>query len=242
MSMSAVMQMHMGGYGPTSTTAPMDAVDTGASLPTTLDPRTQLNGTGTGTGTGTGNGIGLLDAWTNVPTSDSLEGTSSLSSTKATSNVASVSSGPITSNSLASPPNSGISLRERPTRSRAASGSGYVSASGSRSRAASGSGYQSLLDSRSRAVSSGSSVFMYERDDEDELEDHEEGEEGGDHESEGLGRSKSSQMGAASAGVDPVLRAKMDPIFYDFMAEVCSDCESTTSLLLMSRWVRNQVG
>lgn len=213
--MSAVMQMHMGGFGPGSITSPMDTVDTGASLPTTLDPRTQLTGTG----------IGLLDAWTNVPTSDPLESTSSLNSTKVSSNAASTSSGPITSNSLASPPNSGLTHRERPSRSRAASGSGYVSASGSRSRAASGSGYQSLLDSRSRAVSSGSSAFMYERDDEDELEDHEEGEEDRDHESEGLGRSKSSQMGAASAGVDPVLRSKMDPIFYDFMAEVCSDCE-----------------
>lgn len=126
--------------------------------------------------------------------------------------------------SIPSPPTATTNLATRPTRSRAASGSGYVSASGSRSRAASGSGYQSLLETRSRAASSASSVFnMYERDDEDELE-----EEDGEHEQP---VKVSSQMGAASAGVDPELKVRMDPVFMEFLADLCSNRELTPSRL-----------
>ncbi|KAM0754122.1 hypothetical protein T439DRAFT_171975 [Meredithblackwellia eburnea MCA 4105] len=118
------------------------------------------------------------------------------------------------------------SLPTRPARSRAASGSGYISASGSRSRAASGSGYQSLIESRSRAASSASSAFMYERDEDDELdEDHDDEQEP----DEGVPHKQSSQMGAASAGVDPALRAALDPLFVEFLAELCSNLDATDS-------------
>ncbi|GAA6029429.1 hypothetical protein JCM8097_003674 [Rhodosporidiobolus ruineniae] len=119
----------------------------------------------------------------------------------------------------------------RPSRSRAASQSGYTS-SGSRSRAASGSGYQVLLESRSRAASSASSVFhTAERDDEDDIdEDGEHGEPDIDVSGDGPSRtSKSSQMGAASAGVDAETKAKMDPVFLDFLADICSNLEATDS-------------
>ncbi|GAA5967995.1 hypothetical protein JCM11641_003692 [Rhodosporidiobolus odoratus] len=117
----------------------------------------------------------------------------------------------------------------RPARSRAASQSGYAS-SGSRSRAASGSGYQTLLESRSRAASSASSVYQsFERD-----EDEDGDEEGADldHDidvsGDGPARAKtSSQMGAASAGVEPDLKVKMDPVFLEFLADICSNLEAT---------------
>ncbi|GAA5900722.1 hypothetical protein JCM6882_007648 [Rhodosporidiobolus microsporus] len=121
----------------------------------------------------------------------------------------------------------------RPSRSRAASQSGYTS-SGSRSRAASGSGYQVLLESRSRAASSASSVFQtYERDDEDDDDDGM----GGDVEQDidvggdgpAKGRGQSSQMGAASAGVDADLTARINPVFMDFLADICSNLEATDS-------------
>ena len=117
----------------------------------------------------------------------------------------------------------------RQSRSRAASQSGYTS-SGSRSRAASGSGYQVLLESRSRAASSASSVYQtFERDEEDD-----EGDDGADFEHEidvggnGPASARSSQMGAASAGVDQDTKARMDPVFMDpvfvdFLASVCSN-------------------
>ncbi|BGP22629.1 hypothetical protein Rt10032_c08g3497 [Rhodotorula toruloides] len=117
----------------------------------------------------------------------------------------------------------------RQSRSRAASQSGYTS-SGSRSRAASGSGYQALLESRSRAASSASSVYqMFERDDEDEMDDEavdlEQVEVGGT----GPAQSKVPPMGAASAGVEPELKAVMDPIFFEFLADVCSNLDATDS-------------
>ncbi|GAA5845603.1 hypothetical protein JCM9279_006046 [Rhodotorula babjevae] len=118
----------------------------------------------------------------------------------------------------------------RQSRSRAASQSGYTS-SGSRSRAASGSGYQVLLESRSRAASSASSVYQtFERDEEDD-----EGEDGADFEHEidvggnGPASARSSQMGAASAGVDQDTKARMDPVFVDFLASVCSNLDATDS-------------
>ncbi|GAA5822689.1 hypothetical protein JCM11251_004344 [Rhodosporidiobolus azoricus] len=122
----------------------------------------------------------------------------------------------------------------RQSRSRAASQSGYAS-SGSRSRAASGSGYQGLLESRSRAASSASSVYQtYERDEEDDDDDgmgeglgEQDIDVSGDGPSKGKGNS--SQMGAASAGVDADLTAKMDPVFMDFLAEICSNLEATDS-------------
>ncbi|KAI5479628.1 hypothetical protein MNV49_003138 [Pseudohyphozyma bogoriensis] len=121
---------------------------------------------------------------------------------------------------VASPPSTTLpSLASRPSRSRAASGSGYMSASGSRSRAASGSGYQSLLESRSRAASSASSVFgTYEREEEDELDDQD------DHED-----APTKASTAAPAGVDPALRAALDPIFLEFLADLCSNLEATDS-------------
>ncbi|BGO89399.1 hypothetical protein NBRC10512_006315 [Rhodotorula toruloides] len=117
----------------------------------------------------------------------------------------------------------------RPSRSRAASQSGYTS-SGSRSRAASGSGYQALLESRSRAASSASSVYqMFERDDEDEMDDEavdlDQVEVGGT----GPAQSKVPPMGAASAGVEPELKAVMDPIFFEFLADICSNLDATDS-------------
>lgn len=112
----------------------------------------------------------------------------------------------------------------RPSRSRAASQSGYTS-SGSRSRAASGSGYQALLENRSRAASSASSVFQpFERDDEDD-----EAEDGGDFEHDidvgggGPASLRSGQVGSATSGVDDDTRARMDPIFLDFLASICSN-------------------
>ncbi|GAA6058162.1 hypothetical protein JCM3770_007034 [Rhodotorula araucariae] len=118
----------------------------------------------------------------------------------------------------------------RQSRSRAASQSGYAS-SGSRSRAASGSGYQVLLESRSRAASSASSVYQtFERDEEDD-----EGEDGAEFEHEidvgggGPANARSSQMGAASAGVDQDTKARMDPVFIDFLANVCSNLDATDS-------------
>ncbi|GAA6003153.1 hypothetical protein JCM10207_001774 [Rhodosporidiobolus poonsookiae] len=120
----------------------------------------------------------------------------------------------------------------RPSRSRAASQSGYTS-SGSRSRAASGSGYQVLLESRSRAASSASSAVYhppsaFERDedlDDDDDVEHDIDVGGGGASSARL----SSQMGAASAGVDAETTAKMDPIFIEFLAEICSNLDATDS-------------
>ncbi|GAA5887804.1 hypothetical protein JCM16303_002336 [Sporobolomyces ruberrimus] len=149
----------------------------------------------------------------------------------------STSSGsPVTSNTPGSV--AGSSGPIRPTRSRAAS------QSGSRSRAASGSGYQSLLESRSRAASSASSIFHpFERDEEDELDDFDRqmGGAGGAGEIEidpdhlgsgnfgsmGSRGGMASQMGAATAGVDPESKAKMDPIFLEFLADICSNLDAT---------------
>ncbi|BGP45987.1 hypothetical protein JCM10450v2_001826 [Rhodotorula kratochvilovae] len=118
----------------------------------------------------------------------------------------------------------------RQSRSRAASQSGYAS-SGSRSRAASGSGYQVLLESRSRAASTASSVYQtFERDEEDD-----DGDDGAEFEHEidvggnGPANARSSQMGAASAGVDQDTKARMDPVFIDFLANVCSNLDATDS-------------
>lgn len=161
-----------------------------------------------------------------------------LSSITASTPQTSTSSGsPVTSNTPGSV--AGSSGPIRPSRSRAAS------QSGSRSRAASGSGYQSLLESRSRAASSASSIFHpFERDEEDEMDDYEGGLGAGglgvgdfeiDPEYAGSGATPahgarggtSSQMGAASAGVDPESKAKMDPVFLEFLADICSNRTSS---------------
>ncbi|GAA6012435.1 hypothetical protein JCM11491_004332 [Sporobolomyces phaffii] len=160
-----------------------------------------------------------------------------LSSLASNTSQNSTSSGsPVTSNTPGSV--AGSSGPIRPTRSRAAS------QSGSRSRAASGSGYQSLLESRSRAASSASSIFHpFERDEEDEMDDWNEGAGGAgeieidpDHTGTGAttsmatrGGGFSSQMGAASAGVDPETRAKMDPVFLAYLADICSNLDATDS-------------
>ncbi|KAL8293121.1 hypothetical protein RQP46_000815 [Phenoliferia psychrophenolica] len=192
-SMGAVMQMHMGSYPGMDSMDHMDHSSTVA--PDQMD--------------------GTRQQWSNVNYAALAAAASGVVDPAATT----TSAAPV-----ASPPSSVVSgLQSRPSRSRAASGSGYISASGSRSRAASGSGYQSLLESRSRAASSASSVFgTFERDDDDELDDDHDHEDGGLHKT-------SSQMGAASAGVDPALRAAIDPIFIEFLAELCSNLDATDS-------------
>ncbi|GAA5911157.1 uncharacterized protein JCM6883_004291 [Sporobolomyces salmoneus] len=157
-----------------------------------------------------------------------------LSSVTASTPQTSTSSGsPVTSHTPGSV--AGSSGPIRPSRSRAAS------QSGSRSRAASGSGYQSLLESRSRAASSASSIFHpFERDEEDEMDEYDGGAGGvgefeidPDHSGAGTSAAHnarggaSAQMGAASAGVDPESKAKMDPIFLEFLADVCSNLDAT---------------
>jgi len=43
----------------------------------------------------------------------------------------------------------------------------------------------------------------------------------------------SSQLGAASAGVDAETKAKMDPVFLEFLADICSNRKSTLSHCLL---------
>ncbi|SCV69559.1 BQ2448_2579 [Microbotryum intermedium] len=128
--------------------------------------------------------------------------------------------------SLHSPTSAGATptISSRPARSRAASGSGYASASGSRSRAASGSGYQTLSETRSRAASSASSVFgpPYEIDDEDELEDEFE-------DAVVIKSNATSSLAQAYATVSPELRARMDPVFNEYLCDLCSNLEATDS-------------
>jgi hypothetical protein len=115
----------------------------------------------------------------------------------------------------------------RQSRSRAASQSGYTS-SGSRSRAASGSGYQVLLESRSRAASSASSVYpAYEKDEEgDDDDDHHELE----HEIEvggsGPATGRASQLGFVTPRMDSETKARLDAMFLEYLADVCSNRES----------------
>ena len=86
--------------------------------------------------------------------------------------------------------------------------------------------FRSVFESRSWAASSASSVFgTYERDEEDELDDEPDYEE--------VPHKVSSQLGSASAGVDPELRAAMDPIFLEFLADLCSNRESLVSSALV---------
>lgn len=116
--------------------------------------------------------------------------------------------------SLASPPPA--MPPARPARSRAASGSGYISTSGSRSRAASGSGFQSLIDSRSRAASSASSVFYsHEKETDDETDDL-------DQDAE-MVLGKSTNSTGLLAGIEPELHARLDLIFVKFLCDICSD-------------------
>jgi len=151
-----------------------------------------------------------------------------------TPQTSTTSASPVTSNTPGSL--SGSTGPIRPSRSRAAS------QSGSRSRAASGSGYQSLLENRSRAASSASSIFQsFERDEEDEMDDFEGGDIEIDPEVTGSGaatstsmKGMSSQMGAASAGVDAETKAKMDPIFLEFLADICSNRKSILFLFTPS--------
>lgn len=118
---------------------------------------------------------------------------------------------------IASPPST-TTITARASRSRAASGS-HVSASGSRSRAASGSGYQSLLEGgRSRAASSASSVYgMHERDEDDREED--------EIDDDDTVHNLIAATASVVPGVEPELKAMMDPIFMDFLADLCSNCE-----------------
>ena len=206
LSMSQVMQMHMGGsvsangYGtPNGTPAHPDGIE-----PTCIS-LSSLDG---GVNGATENGMFAGGASGSVPPTE-------IEAPRATPTA---SAAPAVTSPLQ--PTTSLSLStSRPSRSRAASNSGYISASGSRSRAASGSGYQSLLDGRSRAASSASSAFgTFERDEEDDLDDDDD-----------LPTKTSSQMGAASAGVDPALRAQMDPIFIEFLAELCSNLDATDS-------------
>lgn len=119
----------------------------------------------------------------------------------------------------------------RQSRSRAASQSGYTS-SGSRSRAASGSGYQVLLESRSRAASSASSVYpAYEKDEEgddeeDQLDLEHEIEVGGS----GPAQSKLSQFSIVPPRLDQEMKARLDAIFLEYLADVCSNRECSVLL------------